>query len=151
MGWNYLSIPKLQRCNRWSLGMDKYFHHTFYQACDYLSMLGLTLLNHVNTRGHGYQCFVWVAIDMSCMITLSTQKNLCNFYWQVSDTMATKTTFLFLRYKKCNITVDLNGILPGFNNIENTKTFPQSWYIGKNYIFLNISPGHHLDNGHAFK
>ena len=21
--WNYLSIPKLQRCNRWSLGMDK--------------------------------------------------------------------------------------------------------------------------------
>ena len=23
MGWNYLSIPKLQRCNRWSLGMDK--------------------------------------------------------------------------------------------------------------------------------
>ena len=22
MGWNYLSIPKLQRCNRWSLGMD---------------------------------------------------------------------------------------------------------------------------------
>ena len=22
-GWNYLSIPKLQRCNRWSLRMDK--------------------------------------------------------------------------------------------------------------------------------
>ena len=25
VGWNYLSIPKLQRCNRWSLGMDKWF------------------------------------------------------------------------------------------------------------------------------
>ena len=23
MGWNYLSIPKLQRLHRWSLGMDK--------------------------------------------------------------------------------------------------------------------------------
>ena len=23
VGWHYLSIPKLQRCNRWSLGMDK--------------------------------------------------------------------------------------------------------------------------------
>ena len=26
MGWNYLSIPKLQRLHRWSLGMDKSFH-----------------------------------------------------------------------------------------------------------------------------
>ena len=23
MIWNYFSIPKLQRCNRWSLGMEK--------------------------------------------------------------------------------------------------------------------------------
>ena len=50
MGWNYLSIPKLQRCNRWSLGMDKWFHPTLYHACDYLSMLGLGL-NHVSKRG----------------------------------------------------------------------------------------------------
>ena len=28
--WNYLSIPKLQRYNRWSLGMDKYFHPILY-------------------------------------------------------------------------------------------------------------------------
>ena len=51
MGWNYLSIPKLQRCNRWSLGMDKYIHPTFYNGCNYLSMLGLKL-NHVSKRGH---------------------------------------------------------------------------------------------------
>ena len=25
MGWNYLSIPKHERCSRWSLGMDKLF------------------------------------------------------------------------------------------------------------------------------
>ena len=51
MGWNYLSIPKLQRCNRWSLGMDKIFYPTLYWACNYLSMLGLKL-NHVSKRGH---------------------------------------------------------------------------------------------------
>ena len=46
MGWNYLSIPKLQRCNRWSLEMD-----TLYNGCNYLSMLGLKLI-HVSKRGH---------------------------------------------------------------------------------------------------
>ena len=48
--WNYLSIPKLQRCNRWSLGMDKWFHPTLFWACDYSFMLGLRL-NHVSKRG----------------------------------------------------------------------------------------------------
>ena len=51
MGWNYLSIPKLQRCNRWSLGMDKLFHPILYNGYNYLSMLGLKL-NHVSKRGH---------------------------------------------------------------------------------------------------
>ena len=50
MGSNYLSIPKLQQCNRWRLGMDKLFHRTLYWACDYLSMLGLKL-NHVSKIG----------------------------------------------------------------------------------------------------
>ena len=51
MGWNYLSIHKLQRCNRWSLGMDKLFHPTYHNGCNYLSMLGLKL-NHVSKSGH---------------------------------------------------------------------------------------------------
>ena len=38
VGWNYLSIPKLQQCNHWSLGMDKQIHPTPYTWCDYLSM-----------------------------------------------------------------------------------------------------------------
>ena len=54
MGWNYLSIPKLQRCNRWSLEMDKWFHPTLYQTGDYLSMLGLKL-KRVSKRGHWRQ------------------------------------------------------------------------------------------------
>ena len=42
MGWNYLSIPKLQRLHRWSLGKDKQFHSTLYYGYNYLSMAGLT-------------------------------------------------------------------------------------------------------------
>ena len=47
MECNCLFISKLQRDNRWSLGMDKLFHLTLNQACDYLSMLELKL-NHVS-------------------------------------------------------------------------------------------------------
>ena len=57
MGWNYLSIPNLQRSNRWSLRMDRYFHLTLYKACTYLSMLGWKL-NHVSKRGHCSLLFI---------------------------------------------------------------------------------------------
>ena len=50
MGWNNLSIPKLQQLHRWSLGMDKLFHPTLYWACHYISMLVLKLV-HVSKRG----------------------------------------------------------------------------------------------------
>ena len=63
MGWNYLFIPKVQRCrNRWSLGMDMYFHHILYQACDYLFILGLKL-DHINKSGH---CNLWYWIQFQC-------------------------------------------------------------------------------------
>ena len=45
MGWNYLSILKLQRLHRWSLGMDKLFHPALYWACNYLSVIGLKLIH----------------------------------------------------------------------------------------------------------
>ena len=51
MGWNYLSIPKLQPCSRWSLGMDKSFHPILYNGHNYLSMFGIKL-NLVSKRGH---------------------------------------------------------------------------------------------------
>ena len=43
VGCNY--ITKLQRCCRWSLGINKWFHPTLYWACDYLYMEGLKLIN----------------------------------------------------------------------------------------------------------
>ena len=55
MGWNHLPIPKLQPCSGWSLGMDKWFDHTLYWTCYYLSMLR-SLLIPVNKRGPRSQC-----------------------------------------------------------------------------------------------
>ena len=52
MGWNYLSIPKLQRFHRWSLGIDKYFHSALYKVCNYISMLGLQFI-YVYKRAPG--------------------------------------------------------------------------------------------------
>ena len=40
-GWNSLSIPKLQWCNRWSLGTDKQFHPT---------LLGVWLFIHAGFK-----------------------------------------------------------------------------------------------------
>ena len=49
--WDEITNPFL---NCWSLGMDKWFHPTLYQAYDYLSMMRLKL-NHVSERGPRYQ------------------------------------------------------------------------------------------------
>ena len=38
------------KLHHWILGMDKLFHPTVYNECNYLSMLGLKL-NHVSKRG----------------------------------------------------------------------------------------------------
>ena len=60
MAWHYLSIPKLQQCYRWSLGMDKYHHRTLYFACDYSSVLEFKSI-HVSKRGpwHIYWGYCW--------------------------------------------------------------------------------------------
>ena len=58
----YLSIPKLQQLHNWSLRMDKWFHPTLYQTCDYLSMLGLKW-NRVSKMGPVsilYQLMIWL-------------------------------------------------------------------------------------------
>ena len=62
VGWSYLSIPKLQRCNRWSLGMDKWLHPTHYNGCNYLSMLGFKL-NHISKIGHS-SCHQYMRISL---------------------------------------------------------------------------------------
>ena len=75
MGWNYLSIHKLQRLHRWSLGMDKQFHPTLYWTCDYLSMLGLKF-NHVSKRDHRCTDCVWWNNETRQMICISHHRHM---------------------------------------------------------------------------
>ena len=44
VAWN--SVPKLQRCIRWILGIDRQSHSKIYFACDHLSMPQLKLDVH---------------------------------------------------------------------------------------------------------
>ena len=41
MGLKYLSDPKLQGCNRWSLGIDKQFQYKLYNGYNNLSIAGI--------------------------------------------------------------------------------------------------------------
>ena len=70
-GWNYSSIPKLQWLHNWSFGMDKQFYPTYYNGCNYLSMLGLKL-NHVSKRGP------WSIILLHCTIISICTTTLCS-------------------------------------------------------------------------
>ena len=45
----------------WSLRMDKIFHPALYQACDYLSLLGLKL-NHVNEMDRRFSLSIYIYI-----------------------------------------------------------------------------------------
>ena len=62
--FNYLSNK--HRLHRWSLGMDKQFHPTLYNGCDYISMLGLKLM-HVSKR----DCWWFVSADMYLLTSSS--------------------------------------------------------------------------------
>ena len=53
-----ISVQPSKVYNRWSLGMEKLFYHTFYWACYCLSMLRLKLI-HVSIRGSCWPS-VWV-------------------------------------------------------------------------------------------
>ena len=48
VGWNYLSIPK--HC--WSLGMDKWFHPTLYNGCNFLKMGHVFRVKLLHSRIH---------------------------------------------------------------------------------------------------
>ena len=53
MWWNYVSIPKFQRCSCLNFGMDKWFHPTLYWLViiyPYLYSILTTLINGVSHR-----------------------------------------------------------------------------------------------------
>ena len=99
---NDLAIYKLQRCNCWILGIDKWFHPTLYCTCDYLSMLELHLIHvrvHVKsmlkeTTGTISQTSPVNCNGLtSCAYTLLT----CNYNWNISCDLPTWNSIV-IRY-----------------------------------------------------
>ena len=107
MGWKYLSISKLQRLHRWSLGMDKQFHPTIYNGCNYLSMPGLKF-NHVSKRGP------WWHVSMGlCMKDVAP--------------MLTHWSYLFLALKP-SLYALVNCVIIGLSNgLVSNKNKPIAW------------------------
>ena len=84
MGWNYLSIPKLQQLHRWSLGMNASHHPTLYWTCHYLSMLGFKLI-HIN-KGSPVM-FVWrdSEVGVRCGAIASTNTHSGKHFSYISN------------------------------------------------------------------
>ena len=116
LGWNYLSIPKLQRCNRWSLRMDKKFHLTLCWACNYLSMLGLKL-THVSERGYYHHkdktvslpsCFLPETSFGLCVLSNNIVSCVCLF---VCLCVNHKLVFMRTLDKRCETLVKIPVVL----------------------------------------
>ena len=75
MGWNYLSISKLQRFQRWSLGIDMRFDPTLYNGCKYLSMLRL-MVKHISKNGPRLAFESQPGYDLDCPFSHVGKSNL---------------------------------------------------------------------------
>ena len=129
MGWNYLSIPKLQRLHRWSLGMDKYFHPTLYNGCNYLSMLGLKL-NHVSKWGSKsakWDNFDWTRATLNILMQSLKYKAPCITRTSVPVVCISRTNWSLAPMKK------------GSNNLSHLN-------FDKYFVFRNIQSTKRLNH-----
>ena len=132
MEWNYLTILKLQRYSRWSLGMDKWYHPSHYCACDSSSMLGLKLI-HVVKGLLVITEFIQLLLDWYTYIL--SKVNICNV------NRARATAFIFNTRtdvcpsfwdRKC---LDLRGTRT-FGFMPNALTI---WAIGARHLLSHVS------------
>ena len=120
---NYSSIPKHQRCNRCSLGMDKWFHHTFYNGCNYWPIMGLKLI-HVSKRAPAMAARWQTPLGNNPFVN-TNQKTILS--------ATTDDNFGIL------VTLFLNTFCLGCNIFfgnEGSRTFPN--YFGPLYIYIYI-------------
>ena len=93
MGWNYLSMPKLQRLHRWSLGIDKQFHPTLYNGCSWhrsphISTHDVQNIVEKILRYTGLFYHIWMFRwhrQLKCSLSLSEDKNQFILHRQYYD------------------------------------------------------------------
>ena len=124
MGWNYLSIPILQQCNRWSLGMDKQFYPRLYNGCNYLSMLGLKL-NHVSKSGYRKQRLRSTSLRQRHWLDIKVNPSLLAIWWSYvffAQTQGYLDSLIYITFSGC-MEVILNK---QFQHTTNTRNiFPR--------------------------
>ena len=118
MEWNDLSIPKLQRCNCWSLGMDKSFHPTLYCACDYLCMLGFKLINVSNRHMRKQICSIltWWLYEYLVSVHCNMQSWTDGGQTVTERTKTLRVTLVSTRWKYAVSKIDSVGL------VSNTDT-----------------------------
>ena len=101
--WDEITYPFLNfnGSNRWSLGMDKYFHPTLYNGWNYLSMPGFKL-NHVSKNGH--------LLELKSINVCHVGRRW-NVYVVIGSTNLARVTHICV----CNLTIigPDNGLSPG--------------------------------------
>ena len=130
MGWNYFSILKLQQCNRWSLGMDKLFHTTFYQSCHYLSMLGLKL-NHVSKRGPR------PGIESQWLCLQLTRFGLCQ--WKITSKIGTSSIILCLFHYRSPLEGDTWAVTSVLHNGNTSQADMDMWIYMLSHITRQVA------------
>ena len=150
MGWNHLFIPKLLRCNCWSLKMNEWFHPTLCWACGCLPILGLKLihpLHIIDNRSRNRRRNLWVGWCVSSWWPLFPSRNSMLIYIY-------KFIFIFILYivciyiciaylsflwfTNCFMVSDDNSLIPGCLWL---LTFVLKKYFDTRYlVFYNPSP-----------
>ena len=98
----------------WSLRMDKRFHPALYQACDYLSLLGLKL-NHVNEMDRRFSLSIYTYISDQSVAPYHTilndrinlRKSRCTFGVNPLQLEQTRDWIMRFRERNC-LNVDTN-------------------------------------------
>ena len=101
--------------------MDKYFHPTLYNGCNYLSMLGLKLI-HVRKRGHRPH---WAVIHQCTMLSWK-----CHAHMLFSSTALAE----LIRLMACDIDISCNLSFIVLTNI--TFTFYPCVNFHKQIAFI---------------
>ena len=70
VGWNYLSIPWLQRLHHCSFGINKWLQPILYGGYNYLSLLGFKS-NHVSKRRPRNANLPWRPCDMGTLFCIA--------------------------------------------------------------------------------
>ena len=135
VGWNFLSISKLQRLHRWILRMDKLFHPTLYSGCNYLFKLGLRSI-HVIKQIPRFNATINLSQHQDSGD--SADEKLTNMvFWLFDISFPTDKWIVYTTYF-----IDLYSSASGDGHMRSIAYLPikammKSHYLSKDYTYID--------------